>query len=139
VKNHGCTFEYEQQRNRELLKAFREEIVAARHIVRDEVLERTVNRPCSRFWVSEDRAAIVMSCMLKGDTLQNMRPLKREMFKEIFRRFMALKTKFPAWSILKLATDAVNQQAPKFYLTPGSAKVIISRIKRKAKNLRNLL
>ena len=129
MKNHGSYFEYEHQRNRELIKAFREEMAMAKFIRRDEVLAKTVNHPTSRFWVSEHRAAIVMANMLRGDDLANMRPHKREMFHEIFRRFLKLKSKHPDFSIYRLASLAVNQPAPKFYLTPGSAKVIICKIR----------
>ena len=133
VKNYGSTFEYEAQRNKELMMAYREEIARATYIRRDELLKNTVNHPASRFWVSEHRAAIVMASMMRGDQLHYMRPLKREMFQEIYRRFVALKEQNPELSIYALATMAVNQPAPKFYLTPGSAKVIICRIRKHAK------
>jgi len=130
MKNYGSTFEYEDKRNRELLKAYRDEVANASFVRRDVILRKVVNRPASRFWVSEERAAIVMASMMRGDSLANMRPLKREMFCEIYRRFLLLKQQHPQASIYRLASMAVNQPAPKFYLTPGSAKVILSKIRR---------
>lgn len=130
MKNYGSTFEYEDKRNRELLKAYREETSNADFIRRDVILSKVVNRPASRFWVSEERAAIVMANMMRGDKLTGMRPLKREMFCEIFRRFLLLKKQMPQASVYRLASMVVNQPAPKFYLTPGSANVILSKIRR---------
>lgn len=127
MKNFGSTFEYEQQRNNELMKSYRASIERSTFIRRDEVLKATVNSPASRFWVSERRAAIVIARMIKGDKLHYMRPLKREMFQEIYRRFLLLKDENPNASILHLVSLVVAQPAPKFYLEPGSAKVIISK------------
>lgn len=130
MKNFGSTFEYEKQRNDDLMRAYREEIEQCKFIKMPDVFKKVVNRPSQRFWVSEERAAIVLSAMIKGDTLDNMRPLKREMFFEIYRRAMELREKNPELSVFNLAFCVVRQQAPKFYLTPGSAKVIVSKIKR---------
>ena len=131
MKNYGSHFEYESHRNADLMRAYREEIKASRHISLPVVLHTIVNRPSARFWVSEERAAIVMSRMLKGDSLPEMRPLKREMYQEIFKIVMRLREQHPDRTLSQLTFEAVRQPAPKFYLTPGSAKVIISKIRRK--------
>ena len=130
MKNFGSTFEYERQRNDDLMRAYREELATCAFIKMPELLEKVVNKPSKRFWVSEERAAIVLSAMMRGDKLKNMRPLKREMFNEIYRRAMELSRQQPGMPVYQLAFNVVRQPAPKFYLTPGSAKVIISKIKR---------
>jgi hypothetical protein len=53
------------------------------------------------------------------------------MFHEIYKRVVALKEKLPDHTTYQLTFIVVQQEAPKFYLTAGSAKVIISKIKRK--------
>ena len=130
MKPHGSKFEYEKQRNEDLMRAFNELIEAAPYICLSSIYSQLVNRPSSRFWVSEERAAIVIAAMMKGDRLERMRPNKREMFYEIYRRAMILKKEKPTLSIFELAFQVVKQKAPKFYLTPGSAEVIIYRTKK---------
>lgn len=96
----------------------------------DEICERIANRGSKRFWVSEERAAIVIARMMRGDRLRKMKPLKREMYFEIFRIVKRLKEQYPDMPIYKLSFKAVNTPAPKFYMTPKSIKVIIYKIKR---------
>ena len=131
MKYFGSTFEYEEERNKDLMRAYREEIAAVDFINMPDIFRSIVNKPSSRFWVSEERAAIVVSAMMRGETLAKMRPLKREMFQEIYNRVKALQEQHPDKSVYQLTFTVVQQQAPKFYLTAGSAKVIISKIKRK--------
>lgn len=130
MKHSGCTFEYERERNHDLMRAYREAIAECKVIHMPDIFRAVVNKASARFWVSEERAAIVVSHMMRGGSLSDMRPLKQEMFREIYRRVMALKEQNPDMSINQLAFFAVKQRAPKFYLTPGSAKVIICKIKK---------
>ena len=99
--------------------------------------------PSKRFWVSAERAAIVISNMMRGDDLLNMRPTKREMFQEIYHRIKILQEQNPRMSIYEMALKVVQEPAPKFYITAGSAKVIIYRIrkqwhKKRSQELRHL-
>jgi len=132
MKHKGNKFEHEQQRNYELMRAYRNALAQAfGHIRLDEVLAITVNTPASRFWVSAERAMVVVARMYKGDTLVDMRPQKREMFREIFKRVGQLRKQMPTTPLLHIVEMVVAQPAPKFYITPQSAKVIICRIRRR--------
>ena len=112
------------------MRAYREAISECKVIHMPDIFRAVVNKASERFWVSEERAAIVISHIMRGGKLHNMRPLKQEMFREIHRRVMVLKEQNPDMSLNQLAFFAVRQKAPKFYLTPGSAKVIICKIKK---------
>ena len=68
-----------------------------------QIYREVVNMPSARFWVSEERAAIVISAMAKGDELLSMRPTKREMFVEIYNRAMQIKKEFPSLSVYDIA------------------------------------
>lgn len=132
MKHKGKSkFPYSQERDHELMQAYLNECDRCNVIRTAELFPRVVARSPSRFWVSEERAAIVVGEMMRGDDKQDMRPLKREMFREIFSRVLRLKALQPDWPLSRLVAEVVNQPAPKFYLTPGSAKVIISHIKNK--------
>ena len=129
MKNKGSIFEYEDARNRDLMRAYKELVEKSRRIYLPDICKQLVNMPSERFWVSEERAAIVISDMLKGRSIDNMTRNKREMYEEIYRRVLALREERPDASITELVSDVVEGPAPKFYLTPKSAKVIISKIK----------
>jgi len=131
MKPHGSKFEYEQERDKDLMRAYHLLIEKTDFISMPLIYEEIVNMPSARFWVSEGRAAIVIASMMRGDRLSSMRPNKREMFREIYRRAMKLKKEKPWLSLFDIAFNVVKQPAPKFYLTPGSAKVIICKAKRK--------
>ena len=134
MKKPGASFEYERERDDDLLRVYRDAIHAADHIRMPDILDAVVNSPSCRFWVSEERAAVVVARMMKGDTNPHMRPMKREMFAEILRRVQELRKDNPDMPISMLVFHVVRQPAPRFYLTPGSAKVILSRIRKKRRN-----
>lgn len=78
--------------------------------------------PRPRFRVSEERAAAVVSAIMRGKpVLDTMRPSKREMFEEIHRRVLALKASHPDWHLSELIYEVVNSPAPKFYMEASSA------------------
>jgi hypothetical protein len=132
MRKRGSKFEYESLRNHELRKAYKRAMVTSASIRSTECLKIAVNSPCSRFWVSEERAAVVIAAMMRGENpLQSMGPNKREMYEEIYSRFMDVFNDNPETPIRDLVHEVVMQPAPKFYLTPSSAGVILSKMKEK--------
>lgn len=132
MKHIGSKCEYAEERNNDLMRAYIEELESCDNIVLPQVFSRVVNKPSKRFWVSAERAAIVVSSMMRGNSLNTMQyTTRREMFFEIYRRVSELKEKYPEKSIYELTCQVVLEPAPKFYLTAGSAKVIIHRTKKR--------
>lgn len=123
--------DFESERNNEIMKTYNKLVRESDFLCLEKLCKELVNHPTTRFWVSEERAAIVLSKMMRGEKLKGMRPTKKEMFKEIFRRAMALRKKHPEWSALTLAFKVVCQPAPKFYISPSYAKGIIHQTKKK--------
>lgn len=131
MKHAGCILAFTRQRNKELMHAFRHALSKCSFIDIPEVSKIMVNTPCSRFWVSEERAFIVVSDLLKGrPVLETMRPMKREMFQEIFDRVVLLQKQMPDASLSVLVFEVVNSPAPKFYLEPASAMEYIYKMKK---------
>ncbi|MDE6340550.1 MAG: hypothetical protein K2K97_12350 [Muribaculaceae bacterium] len=95
----------------------------------EELFTRASLSPASRFWVSERRAMVVMSQMLKGDRLLSMNPKRREMFYEIFHRVKEILRKEPDLTLTEASFRAVNSPAPQFYLTPKTARAMIYRLR----------
>ena len=131
MKKTGTKSDYEEDRKKDLMRVYHELLSSAKCIDPTRIYEDIVNAPAQRFWISEERAAIVLAQMMKGDKLISMRPTKREMFKELYRRAMAIKKSCPNVSITYLAYKVVNQPAPKFYMAPKYARKLISQFKKK--------
>ena len=129
MKTLGAKFEYTTERNADLMRVYHEAICLAKQIYMPDVFRTIVNQPSARFWVSEERASVVISSMFRGGGIGHMTPQKQEMYREIFRRVLDLKRLHPRKRLSQLVCRVVVQPAPKFYLTPGSAQVIVSRVK----------
>ena len=87
--------------------------------------------PSRRFWVSDIRAALIISAMMRGKTdLSTMCPLKKEMYEEIYNRVFKLQEEYPELTNSELCAKVIAQPAPKFYLTPGSAKVMVCKARK---------
>lgn len=128
MKHPGSKFLYTEERNKDLIRAYREHAFSCIRINLPLLMQRIVDSPSKRFWVSERRAAIVVSGMMKGVYPKNISKMKLEMYEEIYRRVLAMQKQYPNRSLSELTAAVVGQKAPKFYLTPGSAHVIIHKI-----------
>lgn len=129
MKYFGSILEFTRERNEDLMRVYREKLSEASIIVMPVIFELVAQSPSSRFWVSEERAAIVISAMAAGKPMPRMRKNKREMFEEIFRRFVVIHEQQPDKSVYELVALIVNQPAPKFYLTARTVGEFIYRIK----------
>lgn len=131
MKHNGSKSDFTTQRNKELMRTFKR-ILAENHFndLR-KLYQQVAESPCSRFWVSEERAKVVISAMLKGQyPLDSVKDTKRDMYLEIFKRVLAIRKDDPDVSIQDAVFDAVNSPAPKFYLTPDSVLQIIWRCRK---------
>lgn len=130
MKHKGSKFEYQDERDKDLMRAYHEQIASCDTIVLSDIFRNVVAMPSARFWVSEERAAIVIAKMFRGDKLEKMRPNAREMYFEIYKRVVSEMETYPDKSIAEIIFQVIRQPAPKFYLTPDTARVIVTRIKR---------
>lgn len=129
MKAFGSTVDFTRQRNADLMRVFRQKLAEAAHIHMPEIFRQVAASPSSRFWVSEERAAIVIAAMQAGREVALMTANKREMFDEIYRRYLELRASHPDKSIIELARVIVHQPAPRFYFTPRSVGEFIYRIR----------
>ena len=136
--------EYSQERSDDLMRVYDEYLASCEYISMPDVYNTIVNMPSRRFWVSDIRAALVVSAMIRGEArLERMCKSKREMYEEIYRRVLLMRESHPHKTTSELCAMVVIQPAPKFYLTPGSAKIMVCKarkewIRRKQQKLRRL-
>lgn len=131
----GSEFEFKQERDNDLINVYRLAMKSAKYPVNlTEVLTHVVNSPSKRFWVSSERASNVISEMYAGKDLSGMKLNKRLMFREIFRIVKQMKDlpQYRNCRLSELVSTAIEQPAPRFYITPESAKIIIHHIKKRA-------
>ncbi|MBQ7280602.1 MAG: hypothetical protein IJR13_07775 [Bacteroidales bacterium] len=120
---------YTRERDTALEKAYRHLIGEAKEVFLPDIFDRLVSLPAERFYVSEERATIVVNMISKGDDLSSMLPLRRSMYMEIYQRVCRLRALHPDMSVSQAVSEVVSSPAPSFYITPKSANVIISRIR----------
>ena len=125
MKKFGSVCDFAHERSADLLNAYFSCIRASSYLRMPDIFKSVVEMPASRFWISAPRAAVVVSAMERGDNLARMRPNKREMFLEIFKRYRQLRISCPNLPITHIVRDIVCQPAPKFYISPSTAKILI--------------
>ncbi len=125
MKKFGSKSEYHGERMRDLLRAYFRCLDTCSHVSMPDVFKSVVEMPATQFWVSASRACVVVASIMRGDKLHYMRPNKREMFFEIHRRVVALLGDNTDLPLPRLVEAVIAQPAPKFYLAPGSARVLI--------------
>lgn len=131
MKKIHCYSEFTSERNLHLIENFRKVIASQSKIAMQKAFSLAADAPAPRFWVSEPRAAYVIGRMLAGcDPTSRMTPEKREMYTEIYARFLRLREHCPQASIYELVLEVVNQPAPRTYMSWQRARSVINEQKR---------
>ena len=146
MRHKGNNTDVITQRNDDLMHEYHKIINESEYILLDDIVCQLANMPAPRFYVSEERAAFVLSAMHHGKKLKGMQKNKKQMFQELYRRAKKIikNMKTVDWTDwIEIAHTIIVQPAPKFYITPGSIKVVISRAKikwyeQKKKKLKHL-
>lgn len=126
TRHPGNVSPYTKMRNRDLRSAFRQIISEEPYIELMDALAKTVKQPARRFYVSEERAFHRICLMLRRGSLPLQLNTRDRMFREILSRVKALREEMPHLSLRACVWRVIRQPAPEFYLTPQSAKVILS-------------
>ena len=139
MKKPNSNAEFEAHRRKFLIQNFRRAIAAQSQIAVEQTFRQIADAPAPRFWVSEPRAAAVIGKMLHGeDPTPLMYKEKREMYREIFRRFRALRPSRPGVSIAEIIFDIVNSPAPRSYISWHRVRNIIASEKKTPHNRQSI-
>lgn len=134
MKKKNSVSDFTSERNAALVANFRKNLVAQSQISIDSAIKGAAQAPAPRFWVSEQRAAVVIARMLKADLaspeaseaiLQTMFEEKREMYREIYARVKALMESGPQMGMTEAVIEVINQPAPRSYMSWQRAKGVI--------------
>lgn len=121
-------FEYQKERNKDLMRAFHTCMETYCGNSLEAICEKVRLTPATRFWVSEERATIVITQILKGEH-PIMSQEKQDMYGEILSRVKAVMQTQPDRTIGDIVFEVVHQPAPRFYYTTASIREMIYRIK----------
>lgn len=128
MKHFGSCFPYKRQREKELMTVFRSVLASSARVNMMNVFREVVSRPCSRYWVTEERAAIVISSIMRG-TYTPLGRDKHDMYMSLYRRFLETRSQCPNLPYQELIFLSVNSPAPRFFLSPSLAKTIINGVR----------
>jgi len=130
MKHQGSKIQHNDVRDKELRRLFSKYFNEGLNPGDIRFYQQIVKTPASRFWVSEDRAAEVISKMLRGEDIGNMYKEKQRMYREILRRTEEKLATEGARPIYHVVFEVVNSPAPEFYMSPATANKIISNMRR---------
>lgn len=107
---------------------------AAAPLKTPEIYRAVVNMPCPQFWISSEQAAKIISAVERRRIgIDSLSVTRRDMLKEIIRRVKNLQRESPRMSRRECIEEVVYSPAPRFYLTPQSAKTILHRYRKQKK------
>ena len=136
MKKIGNVCDYINDRDKELYHRYREAIATAQTIKLDDILLSVIHSRTSRLWLSENRAAEIIKSFIRADGKFKPNPKRAEIYNEVWRRYRRLRSKRPNDAFSEIVFDVVNSPADSFYLTIGSAKVIICKIRCRLRRLK---
>lgn len=145
MRKKGSYFELKNEMERDLIRVYREKLAEMLgNSSMDEIFHAVALSGASRFWVSEERAVAVIAAMKKNDDgeklpqelftgkyLRRLSPTKRRMYAEIYSRVEERQKANTQESLHRAVEKTIQQQAPSFYLTEGTVKTMVYKIKRK--------
>lgn len=106
----------EDERYKDLNKAYKKAWELGSYTTEEEAMAIAITLPSKRFWVSEERLMDVINAFERGKDPRVYRNPKREMYRELYRRYLAYKEEYPEQSKLDICTTLVYQEAPKQYI-----------------------
>jgi len=126
MKRFGAECEFKRERNTEIMRHYRAYVRRVRRIDLTEISEELSRMPASRFWISEERALIIVSQMRRGIALSpSTRPMKRRLYYDLYARALQVLRGAPGITLTEAVRRAVYSPAPSFYLTARSVLDII--------------
>lgn len=140
-KHVGSRFTYQDLFEEDLMNNYRrickEHLDRYGRICTTTVMRELVNSPARRFYTTEERARDIVNGIAAGRTYPKMKGMTREMYLEIYSRFLPLRRARPDASTIELVCEICDQPAPRFYLTPASAAVKLCKIRTRERRRRS--
>ena len=96
------------------------------------LLERAINKPAKSFYVSmEEGTRMIHQIEKKGISEVKDSPLTNQKYNDLYREYLRLKERFTELPDLAVIRMAIEQPAPRFYVRPQTAGLILNKALRK--------
>jgi len=138
MRHIGSKFIYSNQRNKELYSAYLKLLSEAKIVRKNDIYQLVVDMPCSRFWISEERARDLINLIERGKSIDDIvrghsnyrcksksRTVYKEMVRDLYDVFCMIRQEYPNITYFDQICRACSHPAKRFYLTPYSAKKFI--------------
>ena len=133
MRKKGSIFVLTDGRDRDLLRAYNEQLRKQLRlygrVCQSLLAERTVGSPASRYWVSSERACVIVYRMMRGESIGYMNPVKFRFYTALYQAFCRYREEHPQMPVKHIVEIVVTQPAPCFPVTARVAKNIIERIR----------
>lgn len=124
MKKKGSRSDFHKERRRELREAYLNQDSC---MMTDEVMEKVVNTPATRFWVDPDNARDVISRVMKNPSLLGkMQAHKGRMYRELMKRYQRERSKNPEEAKISVISKVIFAGAPEFYMSTSHARKILN-------------
>lgn len=131
MRKKNSIAEFASQRSECLLRNFRESLARQSRISINRAFRDAIEAPAPRFWVTEARATLIITQLLKGiDMTEGMQSQKRRMYLEILKRVKERRILEPDTPVGDIVFEIVNSEAPSSYLTIDRAYRIIKKARK---------
>lgn len=133
MRKKGSNAEYTSERDSELYTEFLK-LLRTSDMPLGEMFGAAARQPCSRFFVSLERAAAVVVPMLRGAVTSlpdSVYEGRKRMYAEIAGRALELMEDDPEMLPTHAVERVINGPAPEFYLSDWAARQIIYRHRRR--------
>lgn len=134
MRKKGDVFALSEQRDRDLLNAYHRQLEKQLHLYgrinQTGLIQKVINSPASRYWVSSERATVVISKLEKGEPINYMKDNKLRFYQELYKGYCKYKESHPDMPKKHIVEIIIMQPAPCFAFTPRVADNIIRRMKR---------
>lgn len=120
--------EFISERDKDLFRAYKIAVHSGKHDNIIDCIKEAITLPASKFWISSENAARMMSRIDKGDNLENISPLRREMLFELYTRYQRYITdNRGSESISRICEVIIEEPAPRFYIGMQRAIKVIKK------------
>lgn len=126
-----CCCEYIAERNLALVNLFRDLVKANPLFDIDAICGEITRAPAPRFFISEDRALLVISLYMQCGVWPGKSRLRHRLYADLLERVRSLLAAGDADDLEDAVYMAVQQPAPSFYLTQQTIRTNIFRTLRK--------
>jgi len=137
MRKKGNVFAFSEQRDKDLLDAYHRQLEKQLsmygRIIITGLIQKVINSNASRYWVSSERACVVINKLEKGESINYMKANKIRFYKALYKEFCTFRETHPEMPKKHIVEIVITHPAPCFGMSQRVAGNIIRRMKKKCR------